>query len=477
MENCKNLKCLPNSIQMKSLESLNLSGCEKLENFPEIRGNMEFLSELMLSRTAIQELPSSVGQLIGISLLDLSSCRNLVTLPASIYEMRKLKILNLKGCSKLATFPENLGDLGQLEEVNASNTAIWQLPDSFGNLSKLRILSLKRGWKLKHQSAGSLIFPKSFGCLKELKILDLSGCNLSGEEINAFSCLTALLELNLSRNEFIFLPDSISQLSQLQYLNLTYCLALIELPKLPPSIEELYVEDFLAPQAILALPMYPRLYLVSFTNYSFVQQPYTEKSNDNSALEKILCLVLSDAMDNVVHPSLNSDHRVSYCIVFPERAIPTWFKYQSNEEKISFKLPKFWCSPEFMGFAICCVTCMGAGIHGCDLRLSGKYDYTFIEAKLICNNHPEELEVLEKVCKVGSSSRSYSLCVCLAYIPLYSLLEGLGTKIKNFNQYGVFEASIQRRIPRQWGVHLIYKSGRQFFRSRLHDGLLGHQLR
>nr|XP_009772811.1 PREDICTED: TMV resistance protein N-like [Nicotiana sylvestris] len=203
MENCKNLKCLPNSIQMESLESLNLSGCEKLENFPEIRGNMEFLSELILSRTAIQELPSSVGWLIGISLLDLSSC-----------------------------------DLGQLEEVNASNTAIWQLPDSFGNLSKLRVLSLKRGWK-------------------ELKIC---GCNLSGKEINALTCSTSLLELNLSRNKFIFLPDSISQLSQLQYLNLTYCLALIELPKLPPSIEELYAEDFLAPQAILALPMYPRLY-------------------------------------------------------------------------------------------------------------------------------------------------------------------------------------------------------------------------
>lgn len=172
-----------------------------------------------------------------------------------------------------------------------------------------------------------------------------------------------------------------------------------------------------------------------------------------------------------------STNWVSYSIVFPERAIPTWFKYQSNEEKISFKLPKFWCSPEFMGFAICCVTCMRAGVHGCDLRLSGKYDYAFIEAKLICNNHPEEPEVLEKVCKVGSSSRSYSWCVCLAYIPLYSLLEGPGTKIKNFNQYGVFEASIQRRIPRQWGVHLIYKTGRQFFRSRLHDGLLGHQLR
>ncbi|XP_059310191.1 disease resistance protein RPV1-like [Lycium ferocissimum] len=161
MENCKNLKSLPRNIQMESLESFNLSGCEKLEKISEIRGNMEFLSELLLAHTAIWELPSSIGQLSGISLLDLSSCENLVRLPASVSDMRKLKILTLKGCSRLASFPENLGYLNQLEELYAGNTAIWKLPDSIGNLSKLKILSLRRGRKVKRQSARSLILPSS----------------------------------------------------------------------------------------------------------------------------------------------------------------------------------------------------------------------------------------------------------------------------------------------------------------------------
>ncbi|WMV34794.1 hypothetical protein MTR67_028179 [Solanum verrucosum] len=246
MENCKNLKSLPSSIQMESLEIFNLSGCEKLEKFPEIQGNMELLSELLLAHTAIWELPSSVGLLSGIILLDLHSCKSLVRLPASVSEMRKLKILSVKGCSRLANFPENLGDLTQLEELYAGNTAIWQLPDSLLNLSKLKVLSLRRSRKVKRQTGGSLMLPPFWEShdLRELKSLDLSGCNLSDNQTGALMNFPSLLELNLSRNKFISLPDVISRLSQLRYLNITQCQELKKLPKLPPSVEELYAEDF-----------------------------------------------------------------------------------------------------------------------------------------------------------------------------------------------------------------------------------------
>nr|XP_016451595.1 PREDICTED: TMV resistance protein N-like [Nicotiana tabacum] len=440
MKNCKNLKFLPSSIQMESLESLNLSGCEKLDTLPEIRGNMELLSEILLGRTAIRELPSSIGRLLGISLLDLHSCENLVRLPASVSKMRKLKVLILKGCLKLATFPESLGDLEELEELYAGNTAIWRLPDSMENLSKLKILSLKGRREMKCQSATGLIFPCAFQGLRELKSLDLSGCNLSGDKINAHKFLTSLSELNLSRNKFISLPDGISQLYRLRYLNITHCHELKKLPELPQNIKELYAEDFLARQIMLAMSIYRRLCLVSFTNYSFDQQPYTEKSDDNSVLDEILSLFLLDSMDD----------RMTYCIIFPERAIPTWFKHQSTEEKILLKLPEDWYDDGFEGFAICCVTCMGAGVHDPVSGLSGKYDYTFIKAKLICNNHLESLKCWRK-----STS---------------------GTEAINFNQYGLFEASIQRHIARRWGVHLIYKSARQFFESRTEKGLLAQKL-
>ncbi|KAH0749277.1 hypothetical protein KY290_028509 [Solanum tuberosum] len=461
LEKCKNLKSLPSSIQMESLESFNLSGCQKLEKFPEIRGNMESLSELLLARTAICELPSSIGQLSGISVLDLQSCENLERLPASVCEMRKLKILILKGCSRLAIFPENLGDLNELEELYAGNTAILQLPDSVENLSKLKILSLREGRKVKHQCARSLILPGLFHGLRELKSLDLSGCNLCDNEVAALMNLTSLLELNLSRNKFISLPDIFSGLSHLRYLNITHCQELKELPLLPRNIEELYVEDFLAKESIAKLRMYPRLKLLSFTNYSFDQQSYTEESNDSSISDEILSLFLSNHMDDVILPSLNSDHRVTCSIVFPEHAIPKWFMHQSAEKKISFKLPINWYNDKFKGFAICCVTCMGAGVCSPDSRLSGKYDYAFINAKLISNDHLTDLKVLEKECKVGTASRTYGWCVCFAYIPLYSSLQVSGTDVRDINHYSLFEASIPGRIVRQWGVHIIYEDGIQ----------------
>ncbi|KAG5601721.1 hypothetical protein H5410_033091 [Solanum commersonii] len=421
MKNCRNLKFFLSSIQMESLESLNLSGCEKLEALPEIQGNMELLSELLLGCTAIRELPSSIGRLFGISLLDLRSCKYLVRLPDNVSKMRKLKVLILKGCLNLATFPESLGDLEELEELYAGNTAIRRLPDSMIKLNRLKILSLKKETEDK-----------------ELKSLDLSGCILSGDKIFALICLTTLVELNLSRNKFVSLPDSISQLSRLRYLNITHC---HELKKLPRNIEELYAEDFLAIQSILALWIYRRLYLVSFTNYSFNQQSYTEKSNDNLVLDKILSLFLSESIR----------HWMNYAIIFPESAIPTWFKHQSVEEKILLKLPQDWYDNRFEGFAICCVTCMGVGFHDPDSGLSGKYDHTFIKAKLICNNYPEELKLLEKECKVNTTCRSYGWCVCFAYIQFHSLLQLSDTEVRDFNQYGLFEASIQRKMTRQWG--------------------------
>ncbi|CAN4099935.1 unnamed protein product [Withania somnifera] len=355
MENCKNLKSLPSSIQTESLESFNLSGCEKLEQFPEIRGNMELLSELLLAHTAIWELPSSIGKLSGISLLDLRSCENLVRLPASVSEMKKLKILTLKGCSRLAKFPENLGDLNQLEELYAGNTGI---------------------------SAATRFYWK----LEELKRFDHSGCNLSDYQIAALVNLPSLLELNLCRNKLISLRNIIRRFSHLRYLNITHCQELKELPILPLSIEELYAEDFLAQQSIKELPRYPWLNLVSFTNYSFDQQSYTEESNSSSVLDEILHLFLLN-IDNVVQPSLNSNYRVTCSI--------------------------------FKGFAMCCVTLMGAGISSPDSGLFAKYDYSIIKATLICNDHFDL-----------KSCRTYGWCVCSVYVPLYASLQVPGTDVE-----------------------------------------------
>ncbi|PON47918.1 TIR-NBS-LRR-like protein [Parasponia andersonii] len=67
MRNCVRLVKLPTSIcKLKSLENLSLSGCSKLARFPEILEPIENLSRLELEKTAIEELPFSIKNLIGI---------------------------------------------------------------------------------------------------------------------------------------------------------------------------------------------------------------------------------------------------------------------------------------------------------------------------------------------------------------------------------------------------------------------------
>ena len=80
----------------------------------------------------------------------------------------------------------------------------------------------------------NLLLPKSFSVLSSLKSLDISDCNLSGEAfLDDLSCLSSLRSLNLSRNNFIRLPDSISQLSKLKLLCMDSCSKLRSFPYLP----------------------------------------------------------------------------------------------------------------------------------------------------------------------------------------------------------------------------------------------------
>ncbi|KAL5554517.1 hypothetical protein UlMin_041918 [Ulmus minor] len=68
---CCNLKTLPKSLpfniwKLKALEEIDLSGCLKLRNLPEIENQSEHLWKLNLECTSIQKLPSSIENLIQL---------------------------------------------------------------------------------------------------------------------------------------------------------------------------------------------------------------------------------------------------------------------------------------------------------------------------------------------------------------------------------------------------------------------------
>ncbi|KAB2622987.1 TMV resistance protein N-like [Pyrus ussuriensis x Pyrus communis] len=128
---CKNLSSIPKSIcKLKYLEELDLSWCSNLESFPEILEPMKHLKFLNLSRTAVQELHSSIEFLPALKILGLLCCRRLSSIPKSICKLKYLMELNLYGCSKLENFPEILESTEDLQYSKLRETVAQELHSS-----------------------------------------------------------------------------------------------------------------------------------------------------------------------------------------------------------------------------------------------------------------------------------------------------------------------------------------------------------
>ncbi|TQE11717.1 hypothetical protein C1H46_002753 [Malus baccata] len=131
LHGCKRLSSIPKSIcKLKYLNELDLSDCFKLENFPEILEPMEHLEFLNLSKTAVQELHSSIEFLPALKILKLRFCRSLSRIPKSICKLKYLEEFDLYWCSKLKNFPEILEPMDHLESLNLSGTAVQKLHPS-----------------------------------------------------------------------------------------------------------------------------------------------------------------------------------------------------------------------------------------------------------------------------------------------------------------------------------------------------------
>lgn len=286
LKNCKNLKSLPNIIRLDNLETLILSGCLKLANFPEIMSDMNCLSEVYLEATDVKELPSSIEHLTGLRLMNLGYCRNLTNLPTTIGRLKSLRILILSGCSKLEKLPEELGHIEILEELYCDETAIKNPPSSITLLKNLKTLSfhgckgmVSQSWSSlfyawlqprKHNHKPTSLMFSSFSGLFSLRKLDLSDCCMLDEGIPSdLGCLSSLVELNLSGNNFVDISQaSLNMLPRLRILELVGCERLERLPELPTTIEEVFADNCtsLMTDDMGILTNYKMLQLISFTN-------------------------------------------------------------------------------------------------------------------------------------------------------------------------------------------------------------------
>jgi hypothetical protein len=245
---CYNLRSFPRSLKMKSLKFLSLWGCSRLKNFPEIECEMKYLKDINIGRTGIEELPSSIGSLVGVKTLGLNSYTNLLTLSDSIRKLRHLekvyighqdKItgwvtfedeqeLVLDDCSKVAEFLKSMEDTTQsmpgvvsIEESTISSVAeLLQLPSSTTTSDS-------------NDDCSSIVLPKP-------QVLDFRNCALSGSNLfRTFDCCSTLSKLNLARSDIVTIPPCIRRFVGLKYLYLDKCKQLREILGIPPNLVSL----------------------------------------------------------------------------------------------------------------------------------------------------------------------------------------------------------------------------------------------
>ncbi|XP_040938141.1 disease resistance protein RPV1-like [Gossypium hirsutum] len=202
LRDCKSLSSLPTKIRMESLETLILSSCSNLIRFPEIDGKMEHLKTLDLSSCyKIEYLPVNLQQVEFLEELDLSETSITEPLPF-IFLLKNIKILSFNG-RKGPSYKSrpNLPSLFKVIQGRWMNPIAPMLP----------LLS-------------------GLNSLRELKLRD---CNLcEGDIPRDTSGLSSLTDLDLSGNNFISVPASLTQLSKLEFLYLINCKKLKYLPEL-----------------------------------------------------------------------------------------------------------------------------------------------------------------------------------------------------------------------------------------------------
>lgn len=237
LDGCTSLSFVHPTIGLlRKLKLLNLKDCKRLRSF---RTKIEWESLEVLILSGCSNL-SDVGEIV-------SNIKHLV----------RLKVLDLSGCSKLDKLPEDLGHLASLKNLDLGRTAISQSPSSIVQLKNLEQLSFhgckgepRKSWSLfplfsrANPEPMGLRLPSSLSGLCSLRHLDLGDCNLQEDAIPSdIGFLPSLKKLNLSRNNFVSLPRSISQLPKLETLFVEHCDQLQALPELPASVDGLYAQN------------------------------------------------------------------------------------------------------------------------------------------------------------------------------------------------------------------------------------------
>ncbi|KAK4269158.1 hypothetical protein QN277_022350 [Acacia crassicarpa] len=257
---CFELKSLCNSSLLESLSKFSVDYCSSLEEFSLLSEKIE---ELDLTRTGVEILHPSIGQL------------------------KKLRSLSLN-CSKLKNLP--------IKELCCLTSLAKLILYECGNVidkQKLQIL---------------------FDALHSLQHLSLGGLTNLAELPDNISALTSLQYLSLSGSSVESLPASIKHLSKLEMMQLGGCSRLRSLPELPPYITYLDATDCTSLETAFRMPFNYRMESCFLVNCMKLDELSIYGLLINSYFAMMRCLYFEKSVGFCFST-----------VCYPGRSVPLWF--------------------------------------------------------------------------------------------------------------------------------------------------------